>query len=112
VAPPDPPQLSYRAKAAGTLWEARPLIGADAVTTVLGRTRAALLLALEFPASTTELAAQTGISAPGVSQQLSGLRAAGLVSAHRAGRSVLYARTSAAETLLAAAAGLTPQDGP
>jgi DNA-binding transcriptional ArsR family regulator len=38
----------------------------------------------------------------GVSRYLTALRDAGLVSAHRAGRSVLYARTSAAESLLAA----------
>ncbi len=38
-----------------------------------------------------------------VSQYLTVLRNAGLVSAHRAGRSVLYARTTAAETLLKAA---------
>nr|WP_282190012.1 hypothetical protein [Streptomyces sp. S1D4-11] len=38
-----------------------------------------------------------------MSQNLTALRDAGLVSAHRAGRSVLYARTSVAETLLAAA---------
>ena len=39
----------------------------------------------------------------GASQHLAALRAAGLVSAHRSGRKVLYVRTRAAETLLAAA---------
>jgi len=69
---------------------------------VLGRSRTLLLTELETPASTTELARRTGLSAPGVSQYLTALRKAGLVSAHRAGRSVLYARTSAAEAVLAA----------
>jgi DNA-binding transcriptional ArsR family regulator len=55
------------------------------------------------PASTTQLAHRTGLSPAGVSQYLTALRDAGLVSAHRAGRSVLYARTAAAETLLKAA---------
>ncbi|MEU1290290.1 helix-turn-helix domain-containing protein [Kitasatospora sp. NPDC005856] len=53
------------------------------------------------PASTTELARRTGLSASAVSQYLTALRDARLVSAHRAGRSVLYARTASAEALLA-----------
>ena len=52
-----------------------------------------------------ELARRTGLSPAGVSQYLTALRDAGLVSAHRAGRSVLYARTSAAASLLAASSG-------
>jgi hypothetical protein len=47
-----------------------------------------------------ELARRTGISAAGVSQHLTALRDAGMVSAHRAGRSVLYARTAIAESFL------------
>ena len=50
---------------------------------------------------TTELAHRCGLSAPGASQHLTALRDAGLVTAHRAGRSVLYARTSVADALLA-----------
>ncbi|MFF8839346.1 ArsR/SmtB family transcription factor [Streptomyces sp. NPDC015130] len=103
VRPPDPPQLAYPARAVGTLWEARPAGGARALALVLGRSRTLLLTELEAPASTTELARRTGLSPAGVSQYLTALRDAGLVSAHRAGRSVLYARTAAAETLLAAA---------
>ncbi|WP_347878461.1 ArsR/SmtB family transcription factor [Streptomyces subrutilus] len=71
--------------------------------TVPGRSRTLLLTELEIPASTTQLAHRTGLSPAGVSQYLTALRKAGLVSAHRAGRSVLYARTTAAETLLQAA---------
>lgn len=70
---------------------------------MLGRSRTRLLTELDTPASTTELAHRTGLSPAGVSQYLTALRDAGLVSAHRAGRSVLYARTAAAETLLKAA---------
>lgn len=63
-----------------------------------------MLTELETPASTTVLARRTGLSVAGVSQCLTALRDAGLVSAHRVGRSVLYARTAAAaETLLEAA---------
>ncbi|WP_214413899.1 ArsR/SmtB family transcription factor [Sphaerisporangium fuscum] len=99
--PPEPPQLAYPARGAGTLWEHRPVKRAEAIAAVLGRSRTVLLAELEAPASTTELARRTGISAAGVSQHLTALREAGMVSAHRAGRSVLYARTAVAESLLA-----------
>ncbi|MEV8451626.1 winged helix-turn-helix domain-containing protein [Streptomyces sp. NPDC052095] len=100
VRPPDPPQLAYPARGIGTLWETRPATETCALAAVLGRSRTLLLTELESPASTTELAHRTGLSPAGVSQYLTALRNAGLVSAHRAGRSVLYARTAAAETLL------------
>ncbi|MEV6161919.1 DUF5937 family protein [Streptomyces sp. NPDC052052] len=102
VRPLDPPQLAYPARGIGTLWETRPATGSCALVPVLGRSRTLLLTELESPASTTELAHRTGLSPAGVSQYLTALRNAGLVSAHRAGRSVLYARTAAAETLLEA----------
>ncbi|MDH6703385.1 DNA-binding transcriptional ArsR family regulator [Kitasatospora sp. MAA19] len=99
VLPPDPPQLSYPARGAATLWEPRPGGAPDALATVLGRSRARLLAELDSPASTTELARRTGLSAAGVSQHLTALRAAGLTSAHRAGHSVLYARTAVGDSL-------------
>ncbi|MFL6056417.1 MAG: ArsR/SmtB family transcription factor [Actinoallomurus sp.] len=80
--------------------EHRPVARAEAIAAVLGRSRALLLTELEAPASTTELARRTGISPAGVSQHLTALRDAGMVSAHRAGRSVLYARTAIAESFL------------
>ncbi|MFI8420363.1 DUF5937 family protein [Streptomyces sp. NPDC085479] len=101
--PPDPPQLAYPARGVGTLWAKRPVPRTDTLSAVLGRSRTLLLTELEIPASTTQLAHRTGLSPAGVSQHLTALRDAGLVSAHRAGRSVLYARTAAAETLLQAA---------
>ncbi|MFF0411606.1 ArsR/SmtB family transcription factor [Kitasatospora sp. NPDC004745] len=101
VLPPDPPQLSYPARGAATLWESRPGTAerSDALAAVLGRSRARLLAELDSPASTTELARRTGLSAAGVSQHLTALRAAGLTSAHRAGHSVLYARTAVGDAL-------------
>nr|WP_241779708.1 DUF5937 family protein [Streptomyces natalensis] len=103
VAPPEPPQLAYPARGIGSLWAPEPTTGTDALAAVLGRSRTRLLAELDTPASTTQLAHRTGLSPAGVSQYLTALRSAGLVSAHRAGRSVLYARTTAAETLLKAA---------
>jgi DNA-binding transcriptional ArsR family regulator len=108
VMPPDPPQLAYPARGTGSLWEPRPATRTGALAAVLGRSRTLLLTELAAPASTTELARRTGLSAAGVSQNLTALRDAGLVSAHRTGRSVLYARTSVAESVLAAAQGVHP----
>lgn len=101
--PPEPPQLAYPARGAATLWEGGDRTPGEGVSAVLGRSRARLLAELDTPASTTELARRCGLSPAGTSQHLGALRAAGLVSAHRTGRSVLYARTAAADTLLAAA---------
>ncbi|WP_234326890.1 winged helix-turn-helix domain-containing protein [Streptomyces sp. NRRL S-337] len=101
--PPDPLQLAYPARGVGSLWERRSATGTDALAAVLGRSRTLLLTELGHPASTTELARRTGLSPAGVSQNLTALRNAGLVSAHRAGRLVLYARTSVAESVLGAA---------
>ncbi|GAA2395973.1 ArsR/SmtB family transcription factor [Dactylosporangium salmoneum] len=98
--PPAPPQLAYPARGTGALWERRPAERAEAIAAVLGRFRTRLLTELDAPASTTELARRTGTSAAGVSQHLTALRDAGIVSAHRAGRSVLYARTAVGESLL------------
>ncbi|MGW5420108.1 DUF5937 family protein [Streptomyces sp. NPDC003943] len=98
---PDPPQLAYPARGIGNLWEPRTTTAAtEAVAAVLGRSRALLLAELDTPASTTRLAAAFGLSAPAVSQHLIALRNAGLVTAHRSGRSVLYARTAVADALL------------
>ncbi|MGW0551749.1 ArsR family transcriptional regulator [Streptomyces altiplanensis] len=108
VAPPEPPQLAYRARGTGMLWERRTITSTAAVVAVLGRARTLLLTELETPATTTELAHRTGMSKAGVSQNLTALRNAGFVTAHRAGRSVLYARTSVAESVLAA--GRQPRD--
>ncbi|MFJ8075468.1 ArsR/SmtB family transcription factor [Streptomyces sp. NPDC096176] len=95
------PTLRYPPRGVGTLWEPRPQPYSDALAGVLGRTRALLLAELAAPASTTDLARRIGLSAGGVSQHLTALRAAGLVTAHRTGRVVLYARTSVAEALVA-----------
>ena len=100
------PTLRYPPRGLATLWErdrdtAKPAI--DALTAVIGKSRATLLAELDAPASTTDLARRTGLTPGGVSQHLSTLRTAGLVNAHRTGRYVLYARTHAAEALLNAA---------
>ncbi|MEV4558332.1 winged helix-turn-helix domain-containing protein [Kitasatospora sp. NPDC049285] len=92
-----PTQLCYPALAAATVWERRPHPRGDGLAQVVGRSRAQLLTELDSPASTTDLARRCGLSPAAVSQHLTALRTAGLVSSHRAGRSVLYARTGVAD---------------
>ncbi|MFI6293116.1 DUF5937 family protein [Nonomuraea sp. NPDC050790] len=99
--PPFQPTLRYSPRGIATLWEHREHDPPQALAAVLGRTRARLLASLDQPASTRELAVRTGLSEPGASQHLTALRRAGLCSAHRTGRYVLYARTAVAEALLA-----------
>lgn len=94
------PTLRYPPRGIGELWTDRTTSPSAALAGVFGAGRARLLAELDHPASTTDLAARTGLTAGGVSQHLTALKAAGLVSAHRVGRYVLYARTAVAEELL------------
>jgi DNA-binding transcriptional ArsR family regulator len=102
--PPWHPALVYPARGIAALWdpphEAAP---PDALARLLGVTRAAILLALDEPASTSQLVGQLGASLGGVGDHLAALRYAGLVSRSRAGRSVLYRRTPVGDALVGAA---------
>jgi DNA-binding transcriptional ArsR family regulator len=95
------PTLRYPTRGVARVWDRDRIDPPEALAAVLGQTRTLLLTALDMPASTTDLARETGLSPGGVSQHLTAMRAAGLVDAHRRGRYVLYARTSVAESLLA-----------
>src|SRR3954447_2904090 len=97
--PPWHPTVVYPARGVGTLWQTAPT-SPEALAALLGQTRADVLTALEAPRSTTELARRMDGSAGGVSQHLGVLREAGLVSAQRQGRSVLYVRTPLADALV------------
>jgi DNA-binding transcriptional ArsR family regulator len=102
--PPWPPALIYPARGVAALWEqpARTRPGAP-LDRLLGAARAAILLALEEPASTTQLAVILGQSIGGIGDHLAVLRDAGLIARARSGRSVLYTRTAAGDALTAAA---------
>lgn len=92
------PALTYQPPGVGDLWSPEPVV-ADALAQLIGRRRAALLRALERPASTLALAAGTGWSPGGVNTHLTVLRQVGLVTRRRAGREVIYSRTAAGDTL-------------
>ncbi|MDX3309697.1 ArsR family transcriptional regulator [Streptomyces sp. ME08-AFT2] len=76
-----------------------------ALGALLGPGRAAVLVLLAGPLSTTQLVALTGQGLGSVGRHLRVLLDAGLVQRRRAGRSVLYSRTPAGDTLAEAAGG-------
>jgi DNA-binding transcriptional ArsR family regulator len=101
--PPWPPALIYPARGVSALWEQPGQTGpGTALHRLLGSSRAAILLALEDPASTTQLTATLGQSLGGIGDHLAVLREAGLVARARSGRSVLYRRTPVGDALAAA----------
>ena len=101
--PPWPPALIYPARGVSALWEQPGRAGSGtALHRLLGGSRAAILLALEDPASTTQLAGTLGQSLGGIGDHLAVLREAGLVARARSGRSVLYRRTPVGDALAAA----------
>lgn len=97
--PPWPKTLVYPARGTAALWE--PSAGAppDALASLLGRTRARLLVALSAPASTTQLAKSLSLAPGAVGDHLAVLRNSGLATRARAGRSVLYRRTPLGDAL-------------
>ena len=103
IDPPWPPALIYPARGVAALWERPGCPGpGTALDRLIGTSRAAILLALEDPASTSQLAAALGQSLGGIGDHLAVLRDAGLVTRARAGRSVLYWRTAVGDALVAA----------
>jgi DNA-binding transcriptional ArsR family regulator len=92
------PSLSYPARGIATLWE-EGATAPDALARLLGSSRAGMLADLDAPRSTTELARRLSLSPATTSHHLSALRDAGLVTARREGRSVLYARTELGDAL-------------
>ncbi|MEU6150421.1 DUF5937 family protein [Actinosynnema sp. NPDC047251] len=98
--PVGPGVVRYPARGIATLWESEPA-APDELAALIGKTRAALLVLLAAPMSTTELATRLGVTAGAVSQHIGVLRGARLVSTRRDGRAVLHMRTARADALLA-----------
>ena len=97
--PPWQPAVLYPARGVAELWTtaAKPN---DALAGVLGRTKATLLTALDEQASTSALATRVGLSNGTVSEHLTALRAAGLLTTARRGHTVHYRRTELGDALL------------
>jgi hypothetical protein len=98
---PWPKTLIYPARGSAALWERQVPRDAGALSALLGRSRAQLLVALAQPASTTQLAAGLGLAIGAVGDHLTVLRRAGLLDRVRSGRSVLYHRTPLGDALAA-----------
>jgi DNA-binding transcriptional ArsR family regulator len=101
VADPWPPAIVYPPRGVGTLWAPEDGDARAALEALLGRTRAAVLLGLRAPCSTTELARRMELTPGAVSLHLTVLHEAGLLVRERSGRSVLYRLSAIGEALLA-----------
>ena len=71
-----------------------------ALRDLIGETRSGLLTLLAAPASSTELAVRLGVTPTAVNQHLRAMRAAGLLTSARHGRSVLYLRSDLGDRLV------------
>jgi DNA-binding transcriptional ArsR family regulator len=111
TAEPWQPTLIYPARGIGMLWSPEQAAPPDALEKLLGRTRASLLIELDSPRSTTELAGALGLTPGGVSQHLAILRDAGLIRGRRVARTVLYLRSVEGDSLVAAAGADVGQEG-
>jgi DNA-binding transcriptional ArsR family regulator len=101
------PVISYAARGAGLVWDRSNSEQADGLTQLIGQSRARILAFLDVPRGTTALAGLLDLAPATVSSHLSVLSTAGLLTSHREGRRVLYARTELAARLL----GLSQEAG-
>ncbi|MFJ9459929.1 helix-turn-helix domain-containing protein [Kitasatospora sp. NPDC101447] len=105
-----PPLVCYPARGKATMAEG---LGAQlpsaragaALVGLIGAPRARLLVMLETPASTTELAQRLGVTPGAVSRHLGALAAAGLLDRTRHGHRVLYRRSRLGNALVAGGDG-------
>jgi DNA-binding transcriptional ArsR family regulator len=99
--------LAYAPRGIATVWRKGTVD--DAVSGLIGRTRADLLRMMDLPATNVQLAAQLRLTPPTTNSHLQILHRAGAVSRRRRGRTVWYARTRLGERLLDTGSG---RDGP
>jgi DNA-binding transcriptional ArsR family regulator len=90
LTPPWQPVLAYTPRGVANLWMNEPPPANQALEMLLGAGRSEVLLSLETPSSTLEVATRLGLASSSVSEHLGVLRQTGLVEPHRRGRSVYY----------------------
>ncbi|WP_405779118.1 DUF5937 family protein [Streptomyces sp. NBC_00859] len=105
-----PPALSYPMLGAARLWD--PGARSPAIARLLGAGRAVVLAETLVPSTTSGLARRVGLAPATVSQHLAVLRDAGLVTAERRGREVLYRQTALAAALTSGMRLDSPAVGP
>jgi DNA-binding HxlR family transcriptional regulator len=93
------PMVNYSARGIGQ-WKQEASPALQSLELLVGAARASVLVALDMPATTSELSRQLHITAGGISQHLDRLQQAGLVEPHRSGRSVYYQLTERGQGLL------------
>ncbi|MFE0255071.1 ArsR/SmtB family transcription factor [Streptomyces sp. NPDC059010] len=98
----DPDRYAVVYPCAGALTDPGARAVPASLGALLGPARAAVLVLLGSPLSTTQLVAVTGQGLGSVGRHLKVLLDAGLVERRRAGRAVLYSRTAAGEVLVEA----------
>jgi hypothetical protein len=100
---PDAPTgraLWYAPRGFGNLWGPSPPEASNPpLSALLGPTRAAVLTLLAAPHSTGDIAARLGLAVGTASHHLTTLRNAGLATAERVGRRLLYQRTPLGDQL-------------
>ena len=96
--PPWDPALVYPPPGTADVWRPDPP-RPEALKALLGHRRAQILLELDRPACTLQLAQRMQVSAGSVNSHLFVLWQAGLVSRRREGRRVIYTRTTIGDTL-------------
>lgn len=99
VAPEWKPMLVYSARGTGLWHQESPQLN-QALTQLIGTSKARILHALAEPVNTGELAIKLAVTPGAISQHLGQLTDAGLVESHRSGNRVYYRLSPRGEGLL------------
>ncbi|MFJ6700040.1 ArsR/SmtB family transcription factor [Streptomyces sp. NPDC091272] len=97
--PQEPPHLVYPSRGTATLWAAPRDSDTAELAALLGAPKARLLVLLEEPHATVDIARLLRITPSAVSQHLRTLHSAGLLTRARDGRQVLYRRSDLGDRL-------------